>query len=76
MGLPLNLRFDEYQYRFDYDGQTDGSPKYQGMAPQGVGEDDARWTIYLWEYDGSRQATKRTMAFKASWTNRATATYA
>lgn len=74
--LKLNLAFDEQQYRFDYDGQTDGNPKYQGMAPRGTPEGESRWTIYLWEYDASRQATKRTVAFKASWTNRATAAFA
>ena len=75
MAFPLNLAFDEYQYRFDYDSQTDGNPKYQGMSAPGVAEGDLRWTIYLWEYDANRQATKRTVAFKASWTNRATTVY-
>ena len=75
MGIPVNLRFDDYQYRFDYDGQTDGSPKYQGMASPGVSEGDSSWMIYFWEYDASRQATKRTVAFKASWTLRTTASY-
>lgn len=69
------LRFDEYQYRFDYDGETDGNPKYQGMAAPGVGDGDTHWTIYLWEYDANRQATSRKIAFHASWTNRTTANY-
>lgn len=75
MPLPFNLAFDEYQYRFDYNGFTDGNPAFQGMAPKGVGEDDTRWTIYFWEYDSSRQATKRTIAFKSSWTLRTNAAY-
>jgi len=75
MAIPVNLAFDEYQYRFDYDGQTDGNPKYQAMAPPDVAEGDLRWIIYFWEYDASRQATKRTVAFKASWTLRASTTY-
>ena len=75
MPKSLNLSFDEYQYRFDYDSQTDGNPKYQGMAAPGVAEGDSHWTIYLWEYDGSRQATKRTVAFKSSWTGRTSASY-
>ena len=75
MALPKNLNFDEYQYRFDYAGLTDGSPKYQAMAAPGVAEDDSHWTIYFWEYDASRQATKRTVAFKSSWTLRASASF-
>jgi len=75
MPRPLNLAFDEYQYRFDYDGQTDSNPAYQGMAAPGVAEGALSWIIYFWEYDANRQATKRTMAFKASWTLRASATY-
>lgn len=75
MNVPLNLPFGDSQLRFDYDGQTDGNPKFHGIAASGVAESDRAWTIYQYTYDASRQALTRTVAFKASWTNRASETY-
>jgi hypothetical protein len=68
--IPSNM-----QMRVDYDGQTDGLPKYLGFAPRGLASSATGWLIQKFTYDGSRQATLRQCAYD-SWDNRATASYA
>lgn len=70
MPLPLNLRFDEYDFRAQYDS-TDGSPTYMGFAPPGTDESATRWTIHAFAYDGNRQATSRKIYTKVAWSDRA-----
>jgi len=67
--IPTNM-----QMRVDYDGMTDGLPKYLGFAPRGLASNASGWLIQQFTYDGSRQATLRQCAYD-SWDNRATASY-
>lgn len=67
MSVPLNLRFDEYQFRADYDGQTDGNPRWMAFAAPGVGTADSAWILHVFTYDASRQATQRSIYFKTKW---------
>ena len=70
MGLPLNLAFDEYDFRAQYDS-TDGNPTYMGFSTPGTAETAERWTIHAFAYDGNRQATSRKVYFKKAWSDRA-----
>lgn len=68
--IPTNL-----QMRADYDGQTDGLPKYLGFGTRGLASSTTGWLLQQFTYDGSRQCTLRQIAYD-SWDNRAAATYA
>lgn len=69
--IPTNM-----QMRVDYNGLTDGLPKFLGFAPRGLASSASGWLIQQFTYDGSRQATLRQCAYDA-WDNRATtASYA
>lgn len=70
-----HLGFDNFQMLLDYDVRTDDQVVYQGYASPGTSQDLEAWTIYKYTYDASDRATARQIAQKASWTNRATATY-
>ena len=66
---PLNLRFDEYQFRADYDGQTDGNPRWMAFAAPQAATSAAAWTLHVFTYDANRQATIRSVYFKTIWDN-------
>lgn len=68
--IPSNM-----QMRADYDGQTDGLPKYMGYAPRSLASSATGWLLQKFTYDGSRQCTLRQIAY-GIWDNRATETYA
>ena len=67
---PLNLRFDEYQFRAQYDS-TDGNPTYMGFAAPQVSENESSWVIHAFAYDSDRQATSRKIYFNVAWSDRA-----
>ena len=67
--VPSNM-----QFRADYDGQTDGLPKYTGYAAKGLGEGTTGWLLKEFTYDANRQCTKILIAY-GTWTARATASY-
>ena len=70
MSIPLMLSFDEYQFRADYDGQTDSNPRWMAYASPNVGTDEAHWTLYVYTYDADRQATRRSIYFNTKWEDR------
>ena len=67
----LNLNFDDYQFRADYDGQTDGNPRWMAFSAPGIASSAASWTLHVFTYDANRQATQRNIYFKVIWDDRA-----
>lgn len=69
--VPSNM-----QFRADYDGQTDGLPKYVGYAPKGLAEGSDGWLLKEYTYDANdpRQCTKILIGY-GNWTARAGASY-
>lgn len=57
--------------RLDYDVRTDDNPVYVGYAERGVSEDDLKWVLHKFTYDGSDRVTVRQVAI-GSWTLRST----
>ena len=70
MEVPSNMQMD-----VDYNGLTDGKPLYVGFAPRGLADGTDGWLLHKFTYDGSRQVTKREIAY-GNWTGRSSATYA
>jgi hypothetical protein len=62
------------QFRADYNGLTDGLPKYTGAAPKGLAEGTDGWLLKEFTYDANRQCTKILIAY-GNWTARSSGSY-
>ena len=69
--IPLTGVAGALQLRCDYDGATDGRPRWVGFAARGVATSDTSWLLQRFTYDGNRQCTLRQIAYD-SWDNHST----